>query len=355
MDARLTESLLESAALSAGRGVAPHVLDALPLPAYVDAAAEFDPYDHSEARPARQYAMLGAVAERFGTEAAVGMHRLGLVQLALRRVRSPELAQWPESVRLLTLAWLARLAEDVIEKPAAWFDPDGGDRLQLYGVVQDFAVAAGRALPAGGAWIIERRRMNDNLLFPSWQTPESRPGQAPSADLRSALLRMASGLRLRTPLRALRRRVAEARGRYADYYVIHTANRYRRHFTPRHLDTAYRNIALLLHANPDVTGIYRQNWFLDPAIANFDPRLAFLIDVPRRHGAIIRRLGPIGARRPAEIAAFSKARREQLEAGAYEPAEWAYLWPRERVLEWASAVPVELVPAPARARAVDGC
>ncbi|MBT8400534.1 MAG: hypothetical protein KJO98_08665 [Rhodothermia bacterium] len=147
------------------------------------------------------------------------------------------------------------------------------------------------------------------------------------ASLRAAY---AAYQRLLIPLR-------EARGQYGSYLVIHTADHYRRWFSERHQELAFRNIAALLELDPELEGLYRSSWLLDPQVTEMEPRLGFLTKIPKANGARYEWRREFDVETRKEILAFSAARREGFATGSYRPQEWAYFWPRDAIARWAES------------------
>lgn len=311
-------------------------LASLPLDAYLAAAGRLDPLTYAAEIPAAQRALLRRVRTRFGKAAAHTYNRLALLRLTEARLASEAFASLPSGVRERSLAWFERMAQELEADSETWEALEEASPAS-WNLRFDFAVAAGRMLPVGGAWVVESRRLPLRRLF-----------GRPTADsdslarVRRKTLRRAASLFRRLPgIRGAKDRllhqVRERLGQNATLFVIHTAGKYRRGFTAAQQRTAFFNVADLLRSRPDHLGLYRRSWFLDPQVARIEPRLAFLVAEPLEHGATFGLWGPIDAADRREILAYSPARRAAFEAGTYRPEVWAYLWRREDLLGWAAS------------------
>ena len=122
--------------------------------------------------------------------------------------------------------------------------------------------------------------------------------------------------------------------KYRSYYTIHTVDRYLPRFTEQQMSQAYINIAELLKLNKNICGIYRKSWFLDPNLKEISPGLRFLWEVPQQNGADLFCTGDSDQVIKKAIA-MSPLRKRLYEEGKYKPINYAYVWPREKLLQWA--------------------
>jgi hypothetical protein len=314
-------------------------LASFPLDDYLAAAGRLDPLTYAAEIPAAQRATLRRVRTRWGHAAAHAYNRLALLRLTQARLASEAFHRLPPTVRERSLAWFERMAQELEADSGPW-EAIEDDTSASWNLRFDFAVAAGRMLPVGGAWVVESRRMPLGRLF--GRPTGNRDDHPAAARQVRRLFRRAAALARPVPgaqgaLERLLDRARERLGQNATLLVIHTAGKYRRGFTEAQQSAAFLNVADLLRSRPDHLGLYRRSWFLDPQVARIEPRLAFLVAEPLEHGARYGRWGPIDADDRREILAYSPARRAAFQAGTYRPEVWAYLWRREDLLRWAAA------------------
>jgi hypothetical protein len=122
---------------------------------------------------------------------------------------------------------------------------------------------------------------------------------------------------------------------FAGVIIVHTSHRRLGSFNKHEMDLAYLRIAELMKRNPRVKGICRRSWFLDPALENISPQLAYIREVPKKNGARIFKTKT----RQIDIdfaIAMSAKRRQLYKKGQYVPRGYVYIWPRKAFLEWAS-------------------
>jgi len=125
-------------------------------------------------------------------------------------------------------------------------------------------------------------------------------------------------------------------GEHQLYVVIHTADRERHKFTPKHMTRGYHYIAELLTLRTDLKGVYRASWFLDPALEKISPRLVFLRKLPCDNGAELTYLGINNEGKALEAA---PARQLAYARGDYIPRTFAYHWQRSELIAWSNSVP----------------
>lgn len=119
-------------------------------------------------------------------------------------------------------------------------------------------------------------------------------------------------------------------GSHRPVFEIHTHLANVREFTPEGWNRAYRLMADLLEANPEVRGLFRGSWFFDPVIPEISPNLAYLQDLPLANGAaalFYANLGP-------DCGAFARStkRRALYDEGKYTPKSYLLIWPRDALI-----------------------
>jgi hypothetical protein len=95
-----------------------------------------------------------------------------------------------------------------------------------------------------------------------------------------------------------------------------------------------RRVADMLEIDRDVKGVFGTTWFLDPAVREISPSLAYWREIPLKNGAFSFRLGTS----EKDIRLATKAcriRRKLYQEGKYLPTSYALFWPRFKILEWA--------------------
>ncbi len=324
----------QAAALTQQLDSASDVLERFPLQHYIQFCEDHDSTHYACELPKSQVNYLRRVDQAYDGETACVYNQATLLQLSLKLLGTTRLLQLPSELLQLTLQWIERVHQDTSKQETAYYDALTPDGRQLDNLKRDFAVCTGRALPVGGAWIVERRRLVDEKLFTD-TGPSAMPGQATMPGRYARLKRLAEQYGARDFLIVLRNRWYVLTGHYNNYLVIHTADRYRRLFSEKHLHKAYLNIALLLQSEADLVGLYRSSWFLDPKVIEMEPKLAFLSATPVNNGARYGPCKPITGKDIDAVLNRSRVRAAAYERGEYQPWAWAYLWRRADLLAWA--------------------
>jgi hypothetical protein len=228
------------------------------------------------------------------------LNRMALATLLLEGYRQLPQRFLPGAVSELCLKWFARLLEDLSRQPDSYYS------LESRSFIFDLSVSTLNSIPVGGPWIVHISRVG---LLPLISRP---PFQCFQYVI--FLLREIGGVR--------------------PICVIHTHERYLLGFTAKEMKLAFARIALMMKGDPGLRGVYRKSWFLDPAIGQISPHLAFLREFPMQHGA---RFFPCPTR-PVDIQdalKLSPPRQRLYREGKYRPTVYAYVWPRTAFLRWA--------------------
>lgn len=106
-------------------------------------------------------------------------------------------------------------------------------------------------------------------------------------------------------------------------------------FTEEGSRAFYYVCAEVLKERPDIHGLVRISWLMDPALEQVGKNLVYLAALPLRHGAKRFKYkddkeGTSGA------LAFSPLRRKFFNEGRYSPASYVLVWPRRELLAWYS-------------------
>ena len=146
---------------------------------------------------------------------------------------------------------------------------------------------------------------------------------------RSNLLRCPGRERL-----ALTRFLAFRMRGLSPVFEVHLPRLPTRHVSEAEVDDSHRLLSRVAQMNPGVKGLYSSAWYIDPAVAVINPRLAFLREFFLKNGGFVHSLGVVGS--CVEDALRKSATRRRLyEEGRYQPTAWARYWPRAAMLRWA--------------------
>ena len=102
-------------------------------------------------------------------------------------------------------------------------------------------------------------------------------------------------------------------------------------FNPEGWINTYENLADFLVLNPSLLGVQSTSWFLDPALEQVSPHLAYLRQIPERCGATILYAGQDNDDNSGAFAT-SQTRRDLHAAGQYYPQLFTRIWPRHQIL-----------------------
>ena len=117
-------------------------------------------------------------------------------------------------------------------------------------------------------------------------------------------------------------------------FNLHLDRRLSRHFNPEGYELGYKRLADLLKSYPDVKGVWSEfAWFLDPALKDISPELAYLKDVPLAGGAILL-AGKPTKQHTSDAIRWSPKRRQLFESGDYVPIPHGWLWARDDLLRF---------------------
>lgn len=124
--------------------------------------------------------------------------------------------------------------------------------------------------------------------------------------------------------------VASCRG-IKPFLELHMHQRDTTDFNPEGWIATYENLADFLAVNPSFLGVQSTSWFLDPALEQVSPHLAYLRQVPERCGAAIFYAGDDGEHSGA--LSTSRTRRTLYQSGQYHPKRFTRIWPRQKLLQ----------------------
>ncbi len=315
------------------------LLDNFSLDRCLESACLSDRHSFAAMMPIAQELIVRKMSRNYEPAQLRDWNKLVLLRMVQRRLNDKQFHKLPVGVRNWSVTWFAQMS-DRAENAGQHFELFDADGSPSWDLCFDFAVAAGRMLPVGGAWVVEQRRLLKVSLFNSHLVAAGRWRRSVERFKRSLRRKIAGQTVLRRAQAVSERPLLlwrEARNRYGSYLVIHTANHYRRWFSEPYQQVAFMNIAALLESDPKLEGLYRSSWLLDPQVLEMEPRLGFLTATPTANGALYGWCAEVDVEAQKEILAFSKARRKQFAAGSYRPQEWAYLWPRDAIRNWSES------------------
>lgn len=320
----------------------PGTLSGLAISACVTLNSKPTPMRHYIYLPTRLRKHLDRVERRYGSSTLSLLLKYLLCCCVLDAIT--RLQQQLDSKQLSTVhqslfyQWFERMLEDLSKQAMCYYHHRDGD-----GYRQDLAVAGLRAMPIGGAWLVEviyhRHGEFDshpvitdfNNLAVLDRVTHNIKQPSPKALIRVVLRRLIPQA-LKDAARYSLKWLGVRLNQYELYVVIHTASRERHKFTPKQMTQAYHHIAELLILRKELKGLYRASWLLDPALKKISPRLAFLWELPCSHGAELIYIKPNHEDKPF---LNSSARQQAHERGDYIPQTYAYHWDRQQLLAWA--------------------
>jgi hypothetical protein len=103
------------------------------------------------------------------------------------------------------------------------------------------------------------------------------------------------------------------------------------------LQKFYIRIAEIFRLNPDIKGIYSVGWLNDPHLADINPELRYIRNIPEQAGAKVFKIGTF----PADISrstTTSQIRKKLYKEGKYMPASYALIWLRADLIKWAESL-----------------
>jgi hypothetical protein len=254
-------------------------------------------------------------------------HKLLLLTLIIHSLESKSFCDFPKPIQNLYVDWFEMILKDFSSQLDTYYHHDNIP----YKI--DLAVCSLRAVPIGGAWYAEHRRCRLKTL----KTPFPDDNEMPDniASIKKLVVNRIKRLLIQLNLYETFISRWDNGKPLGSYYFIHTVDRFLPRFTSENMERAYVNIAALLGQSPDIKGIYRKSWFLDPDLKNISPAISFLWEVPQKNGADFFRIGTCGKLFTQKAISMSPVRKKLYEKGEYLPTTYAYIWSREKVLRWA--------------------
>jgi len=292
-------------------GHAPGLTSRFPVAAFAALCTRRSLYDHYENLPRKVHTTIARMHRMYGRQTVSTYVKLVLCTLIQQAIEA-RAADVDSGVADSIILNYQRIMGDFASQSDDYYQLDR-PRLPLE---KDLAISSGRAIPIGGAWLVEKK------------TFEMPAPHAVGSVAREAMKRR--------PFYSARIRLGLVSGQVRTCFVVHTIDRHLRFFNAAQHHAAYLNLAELVLRDRGIEGIYRASWFLDPALEVLSPGLQFLRQIPLEGGAEFQPTGPpwVGGFRDA---VEKSATRKQAHAdGRYEPWVYSMYWSREDLLRWAA-------------------
>lgn len=310
----------------------PGLLENFPQRRYLSRIRHFNPFRPLHL-PLAATEMLDGLQASHGIRAVALFQKAALCRLAIEALERLDRGELPQEIEPLQRAWLEQVYADCTQQPDSYYD----HRKMFWPLRKDIAVCSGHAIPVGGAWLVAKSRLSRRALVDQ-HPPGRQEDRGPFRTAKRALMVEAlDRIGIKDALKRARQAAHELMGSYDWFYEIHTVERNIRAFNAEQMHLSYGRIARLLERNPGVWGVFRESWFLDPALAEISPELRFLWEVPQRYGAELHCAGPCAAEDIPKITATSAIRRKLYREGRYVPQSYFYFWPREHLIRMVGA------------------
>lgn len=271
------------------------------------------------------------IEKQYNVNTVALYHKLSISIFILDTLEKLNSQNLPEEIIALYYKWFERIYRDFSVQPDSYYHHEK-DSFR-----KDLAVSRRKAIPVGGAWIVElSRRVIKNQLTNSWLYGEKKGITTfINKQLKKSVLMLLIKLRLDDSMIPILMLILERLRVYRPYYVIHTVDRYLPRFNEEQMNQAYLNISELLKIHLNICGIYRESWFLDPNLKDISPKLSFLWEVPQQNGAKLFKTETSDEDVKKAIM-MSPLRKRLYKGGEYTPMTYAYIWPRDEFLQWVS-------------------
>ena len=312
-------------------GLYPGLLGMFPIEQYVTTLQDKDPHVPYELFPSSIIEDLNQIKVEYGPAASALYHKCSLCRFMQDTLDKLDRDPLPRAIREAYGSWFNRITEDFRTQPDSYYNIDR----TLWPLRKDIGICSGRSIPIGGAWVIEKRLLARRAMI---RRASRRRRNGTSARMYSSTALRKSLANIMRPLgitntarhviRAIRRRLTN----HDVCYVIHTIERNILDFSAEQMDLAYRNLASFLEKRSNVWGVYRSSWFLDPAVGDISPGMAFLVQVPLDNGAELHDDGPCPDSGIRKATMMSLERNRLYTSGEYVPRNFFYFWPRDRII-----------------------
>lgn len=212
---------------------------------------------------------------------------------------TPAGARWclPEQFRSLYWQQLKRIEKQLAYEPDSYF-AFNNDPFR-----KDLAILRHRLIPFGAELATPFSGISRGLL------------------VRGGIRQAGSFIRVMASCRGIR-----------PFLELHMHPRDTNTFNPEGWIETYENLADFLAVNSSFLGVQSTSWFLDPALDEVSPHLAYLRKVPEHCGATILYAGEDDSEHSGALVT-SHTRRTLYAAGQYRPRLFTRIWPRKRLLQ----------------------
>lgn len=228
------------------------------------------------------------------------IHKATLAFSMRESLKAKTYLAYPNCIKILFEEWYERIIADFFSQPDDYYD------FANETFMKDLSCCSLRAIPVGGPWVVEKFGVGYKFLLKG----------------------------LRQFIGGIPFILFKTRG-VTPFYVIHTSNRYLHVFNSTERNKCYIRVAELLKCNREMKGFLGSSWFIDPALETVSPRLAYLRKIPEENGAKV--FLHLGVTESATKNALLKSdtRRKLYEEGKYIPRDYAVIWPRQEMINWA--------------------
>ncbi|MGD9107369.1 MAG: hypothetical protein PVJ87_11075 [Desulfobacterales bacterium] len=277
----------------------PGICGRFPISAYVNDVKSFPQLRmHSYFGPRRKK-ILSTIQKDYGFHAIALYQKLTLCFIMKDSLTHLKAKSFPKGVMRNIHSWYQRVVEDFDRQPDSYYDISKVD----FNI--DFGVCCFKSIPIGGAWFVQFRIISPRVFLT---------------------------FNIRRIKQILRFILFKTSGLF-PYCIIHTIPRYMLRFNCQQMNMAYKEIGELMKYYPNIKGIFRKSWFLDPNLENLSPEMTYLRKIPERNGAMLFKTGTAD-QDIKDALAFSSYRRNLYKEGKYSPVVYGYIWPRKEFLEW---------------------
>jgi hypothetical protein len=279
----------------------PNICRQFPIAAYIyDVKSYTSIRMHSYCRHRRKNSF-SEIKKRYGSSGIAVYQKLALGFFMQDAIERLETKSFPEGIIQHIHSWYKRVIRDFNRLPDSYYDISKSD------FKIDFGVCCLKNLPIGGAWFVQIRMMSPRIFLT---------------------------FNIRRINRILKCIFFNAGG-LSPYCIIHTVPRYMLRFNCQQMNQAYQQIGDLMKCRPEIKGIFRKSWFLDPKLKNINPEMAYLREIPLDNGAVFFEAGTT-CYDIQDALTFSHYRRKLFKEGKFQPTVYGYIWPRKEFLGWLS-------------------
>lgn len=279
--------------------VDPRVCRRFPISAYIGDVRSFPQLRmHAYFRPRRKR-IFSEISKCYGPRALALYQKLALASFSKDSLDRLKSTSFPEGVVRCIYSWYQRVVKDFDRLPDSYYDISKID----FNI--DFGVCCLKSIPIGGAWFVQIRMMSPRVFF--------------TFDI----------YRIKVILGCI---LFRTKG-LSPYCIIHTVPRYMLRFNCEQMNLAYKEIGELMKCYPQIKGIFRKSWFLDPNLENVSPEITYLREIPLHNGAILFEAGTTD-QDIRDALALSPYRRTLYMKGEFLPTVYGYIWPRKEFLGW---------------------